>query len=128
MMLEMAGQTWQYLMPEDIETFPCEDLRIIDHLWVKFSDGRFGFSVQKKIYIEAGNKLDGRYYDKEYKKFANQVGWRMNKKWFSYHDFTFDTSARRRGHLPGHLPFLIGFLPGGGWRPSLFSRAQTCQV
>ncbi|MDD1469537.1 GUN4 domain-containing protein, partial [Dolichospermum sp. ST_sed5] len=33
-----------------IDNFPCEDLRTIDQLWVKYSDGKFGFSVQKRIY------------------------------------------------------------------------------
>ena len=37
-----------------IDNFPCEDLRTIDQLWVKYSDGRFGFSVQKRIYQNLG--------------------------------------------------------------------------
>ncbi|MFM9156775.1 MAG: GUN4 domain-containing protein, partial [Dolichospermum sp.] len=35
---------------ESIDNFPCADLRTIDQLWVKYSDGKFGFSVQKRIY------------------------------------------------------------------------------
>ncbi|PSN09140.1 signal transduction protein, partial [filamentous cyanobacterium CCP5] len=34
-----------------LKEFPCEDLRIIDRLWVKFSGGKFGFSVQKQLYV-----------------------------------------------------------------------------
>ncbi|MFM6619893.1 MAG: GUN4 domain-containing protein, partial [Dolichospermum sp.] len=37
-----------------IDNFPCADLSIIDKLWVKYSDGRFGFSVQKRIYQSLG--------------------------------------------------------------------------
>src|SRR5579883_2581461 len=33
------------LRGEQIEAFPSTDLRIIDQLWVKSSQGRFGFSV-----------------------------------------------------------------------------------
>ena len=99
-MLAVAGQTQQgCLNKEDIEKFPCEDLRIIDQLWVKFSDGRFGFSVQKKIYIETGNKLDGNYYEKEYRKFGEALGWRVSGVWLNYSDITFDPSAPL-GHLP----------------------------
>ncbi|BAZ26100.1 hypothetical protein NIES4073_70060 [Kalymmatonema gypsitolerans NIES-4073] len=61
-MLEVAGREKQgYLEVEDIQQFPCEDLRIIDQLWVQYSNGRFGFSVQKKIYLEEGGKLEGNF-------------------------------------------------------------------
>ncbi|MFM6516892.1 MAG: GUN4 domain-containing protein, partial [Microcystis panniformis] len=33
-----------------IYNFPCEDLRTIDQLWLHYSNGKFGFSVQKEIY------------------------------------------------------------------------------
>ena len=58
---------------ESIENFPCDDLRTIDLLWVKYSQGRFGFSVQKKIWLECGGKV----YDEritEYK-LGDRVGW-----------------------------------------------------
>ncbi len=35
-------------------TDTCEDLRTIDQLWVKYSNGRFGFSVQKRIWHSIG--------------------------------------------------------------------------
>ncbi len=37
---------------------PCEDLQIIDSLWLKYSHGNFGFSVQKSIYDECEKNLD----------------------------------------------------------------------
>lgn len=36
---------------EDISHFPCEDLQTIDQLWLHYSDGKFGFSIQKEIYL-----------------------------------------------------------------------------
>jgi len=39
----------QSLSVEDINNFPCEDLRTLDQLWVKYSNGRVGFSVQIKM-------------------------------------------------------------------------------
>jgi hypothetical protein len=45
-----------YLDIESIEKFPCTDLGTIDQLWVKYSYGRFGFSVQKRIWESVGGK------------------------------------------------------------------------
>jgi len=63
------------LSVEAIKKFPCEDLQIIDQLWVKFSGGQFGFSVQKQIYVEAGNPLDGEYHEDTFRKFFDAVSW-----------------------------------------------------
>ncbi|MEW6493650.1 MAG: GUN4 domain-containing protein [Cyanobacteriota bacterium] len=48
------------------EKFPCSDLRTIDQLWLKYSEGRFGFSVQKNIWQEVGQDED---------KFFERLGW-----------------------------------------------------
>lgn len=34
----------------DIKNFQCKDLKAVDKLWVDNSKGKFGFSIQKKIY------------------------------------------------------------------------------
>ncbi len=47
--------TW--LRIQDIQLFPCIDLRTIDQLWVRYSNGRFGFSVQKRIWQSVGENL-----------------------------------------------------------------------
>lgn len=44
-----------WLDTKSIENFSCEDLGIIDQEWVTASDGKFGFSVQKKIWKQVGN-------------------------------------------------------------------------
>ncbi|MDE5110478.1 MAG: GUN4 domain-containing protein, partial [Trichodesmium sp. St7_bin2_1] len=62
-MLEVAGRESQgWLFSEDVENFPCQDLGTIDKLWVKYSGGKFGFSVQKQIYQDLGGTKD---YDKK---------------------------------------------------------------
>lgn len=33
----------------DVKSFPILDLQTIDHLWLKYSNGRFGFSVQRRV-------------------------------------------------------------------------------
>ncbi len=110
-----------YFTSDELLNFPCKDLLAIDRLWVKYSQGRFGFSVQKKIYVECGAQLDGKYLgDKMWQAFGDQVGWRVNGSWLSYTDVTFGTSAPN-----GHLPMVsFEFLE---W-PMFSSRIETCKV
>jgi hypothetical protein len=93
-MLKAAGrETERYLDYEDIENFPCTDLRTIDQLWVKYSKGLFGFSVQKRIWESVG---------KDYSKFGDRVGWRKGRisaKRRSREELTFSLNAPQ-GHLP----------------------------
>jgi uncharacterized caspase-like protein len=80
--LEVAGRTKEgYLMNSDINTFPVKDLGTIDLLWVKYSNGHFGFSVQKDIYESLGgtSQLD----DTIWAAFGDRVGWRVNGRWLS---------------------------------------------
>jgi hypothetical protein len=130
-MLEVARQKDQgYLDPEDIKKFPCEDLRIIDQLWVKFSGGRFGFSVQKQIYLETGNKPDGLPREKEYHRFGDRIGWRVNNDWRDYDTLTFSYKAAE-GHLPARWRVLWvgrGRIIRAFLLSLFFSRVETCKL
>lgn len=106
-MLKAAGREEKYLDTESIDNFPCTDLRTIDQLWVKYSKGRFGFSVQKRIWESVGGK-PGEWDVKIFKKFCDRVGWYEMKKdeWTEYPDeFTFSLNAPG-GHLPGRMAHL----------------------
>jgi hypothetical protein len=46
------------ITPDDMREFPCEELRVIDSLWRKYSQGRFGFSVQIQTYQSVGGSFD----------------------------------------------------------------------
>ena len=129
-MLEAVGRKkGDWIRAEELLNFPCKDLLTIDRLWVKYSRGRFGFSVQKQIYVECGGQLDGQYPgDKIWRQFGEKVGWRVNGNWISYSSVTFSTSARK-GHLPvGWLFGCCGGWWGGGlWLvSSLASRLAKC--
>ena len=57
-MLEVANRTEEgWLDVASIDNFPCEDLWAIDGLWVKYSNGLFGFSVQKRVFTRAWKEL-----------------------------------------------------------------------
>ncbi|MBW4547098.1 MAG: GUN4 domain-containing protein [Symplocastrum torsivum CPER-KK1] len=121
-MLKATGREKEgWLNIESIETFPCTDLRTIDRLWVKYSDGRFGFSVQKRIWESVGGK-PGKYDEEIYKKFCDRVGWRLKGEWLTYSHISFSLFVAHSGHLPF---VLLGF---GVGRKILFSRVETCKV
>lgn len=50
---------------KDLEKIPCEDLRTLDQLWVKYSHGKFGLSTQTKIWQHSN-----------WGAFSFTVGWR----------------------------------------------------
>ena len=118
-MLKILGrETREWGAKAEIEKFPCTDLSIIDKLWIKYSNGRFGFSVQKIIWQNIGGQPDADH--NTYIRFAEQVGWRVNKNWLSWFDLNFSINALF-GHLPcgvgrGMVDFGIAFL----------SRIETC--
>lgn len=78
----------------DIKGFFCEDLLTIDQLWLKYSKGRFGLSVQKRIW---------EIVYRDWKKLGDRVGWRADDgKWMYQDELTYTLNAR-----PGHLPIGI---------------------
>ncbi len=85
-----------WLRDEDMDNIPCEDLRTINQLWVDYSNGHFGFSVQKEIYQRIG--VTREYNEETWRRFGDTVGWRVNNKWIGL-DCTFDLTAPQ-GHLP----------------------------
>lgn len=138
------GGDW-FTSSNELLNFPCKDLKTIDSLWVKYSSGHFGFSVQKQIYVECGAKLDGKYPgDEIWEKFIDRTGWRVEFidliGWrvirninIDYTDLKFSTSRSLMGELPGF--FLLGRCGvaskvGGGcwWFYSLASRLVNCSI
>jgi hypothetical protein len=116
----------QWFEPEELRTFPCEELRTIDGLWVKYSNGHFGFSVQKKIYVKCGGRLDGNYPgNKIWRKFGDRVGWHKAGNWVDYDALNFSFYSPQ-GILPGRWVVGVawsGWLVAGGgsWGVSLLS-------
>lgn len=88
-----------YLREEDIKNFPKKDLLTIDKLWLNYSDNRFGFSVQKKIWLNLGEQ---REYDwGTYLKFIEGLGWKKGDSVFG-ENLEWDLQA-----VVGHLPIAI---------------------
>jgi eukaryotic-like serine/threonine-protein kinase len=110
-----------------IDNFPCEDLRAIDGLWVKYSNGRFGFSVQKRIY-ESLREMK-KYDKKVWEAFGDKVGWRKEGYWQGFEKLTLDIKAPE-AHLPTfhfyYYPVMIMIIPFGEIRV-FFSRMEACK-
>ncbi|WP_204137300.1 ribosomal protein L7/L12 [Halomicronema sp. CCY15110] len=95
-----------YLQKEDIISFPCRDLCIIDHLWLFYSQGRFGFSVQKKVWEGFKSPTS---YNKNWEKFGEIVGWKDRGRWPGWLSWFFDLEKYSFNERApeGHLPVLM---------------------
>ena len=121
----------QFLNIPEIENFSCKELKEIDKLWVNNSGGNFGFSVQKRIWVETGNRLGVKPEDwnqedeKNYLRFASTVGWYNDKKnneresdWMQYSDYI-EVVKNNPSQYKGGLPGVVGV-----YRNLLFSRCD----
>jgi GUN4-like/NACHT domain len=120
MITTVGKEEGQWFDREDLSNFPCEDLRVLDGLWVRYSEGKWGFSVQKRIWQECGSP--GPYNDKteaQWEQFGDRVGWRKDGNWLEYKKLALTNT----GELPGFVG-LSGLLVVG----ILFSRVQTCKL
>ena len=86
-----------------IAQFSCPDIRTIDNLWEKYSDQKFGFSSQQKIWQSVNQKGD--YSTETWRKFATKVGWKKGdvisgSGYLLYDELNFDASKAPQGQLP----------------------------
>ena len=104
-MLEAVGrQDGDWIRAKELEDFPCQDLKTIDRLWVNYSKGLFGFSVQKKIWQDCGSpKSSGNDWDR----FCVKVGWQnpAATAYMSYDELKFDPRNSPIGELPRGVRF-----------------------
>ncbi len=102
-MLQAANrENYGWFRQEDVENFSCEDLRIIDQLWRKYSQGKFGFRVQKEIWQSNGSPEVNSPIE-NWRKFLIEVGWKTEG--WNYRNVDNvrayqDINLSRRGNLP----------------------------
>ncbi|XP_075523704.1 tetrapyrrole-binding protein, chloroplastic [Primulina tabacum] len=69
LLIVLAGESAQkrgYVFFSEVQFIPESDLKTIDELWRKYSDNKFGYSVQKKIWKKV---------NKDFTKFFIKVMW-----------------------------------------------------
>lgn len=103
MMFEVSHRTEEgFLDRASVESFPSEDLQLINHLWIQHSKGALGFSVQKKIWEQCGSP--GPDYEANrsaWIQFGQQVHWYGGtglEGWRRYEEL--DLEDPERGQLP----------------------------
>lgn len=126
----LGRQEHGWIRAQDIERLPCSMLQTVDHLWMHYSNRRFGFSVQKTIWRDIVQQSQ-RFDVKSFCTFGDRVGWRVDGEWLrSYHHLIFTPSAPV-GHLPS-LRFAAVDDDVHGWEvwrdhfKSFLARIDTC--
>lgn len=80
---------WLYFT--EVDRIPVADLLTMDQLWRTYSGDRFGFSVQRMLWLSVG---------KDWERLWPLIGWRKGNEWTRYPaEFNWETTAPK-GHLP----------------------------
>lgn len=101
----------------DLQSFPLDALKKIDHLWSTSSNGKFGFTAQIRVWEQM------RSTDASETEFERQLGWRVNLEGRQklYKKLTFHLENAPNAHLPaffkswghgeqaGKVTFMKGF-------------------
>ncbi len=91
---ELAGpaaskRKWLYFT--EVDRCPPLDLQAIDCLWRTYSEDKFGFSIQREIWLGVGQ---------DWEKFWPKINWKQGNHWTRWpSEFTWSLEAPR-GHLP----------------------------
>jgi GUN4-like/DnaJ domain len=121
LLLELAGREQEgWLLSGDAKIISPQALLAIDRLWVKYSNGRFGFSIQSKIWRTLGCKSSNDVHTQTISEntFGKSVNWRVGSRWISQWDsFNYDSQSPQ-----GSLPRQYIFALNGYWS---FSQGWT---
>ncbi len=107
----------RYLHPRDLTRLPCPDLCTLDRLWLKYSQGRFGLSIQARIY----ESVEG-----DYGQFCDRIGWLT----YNPHDPSVGLKYSHSAPI-GHLPSRIWVISSGQWWQHIqivSERLAECEV
>mgnify|MGYP001204287255 CR=1 FL=1 len=91
---ELAGEkavNRGYVYFTEVKSIPSIDLATLDKLWIVYSRGKFGFTVQAKLLDSLGGRYD---------KLWPRIGWKKDGIWTRYpkaFDWSIDAP---NGHMP----------------------------
>jgi uncharacterized protein YjbI with pentapeptide repeats len=136
LMCKAVGCKFPYstIETEEMVNFPCADLKTIDQLWVQSSWGRFGFSIQHRIWSSISDEY--RYDRQIYQHFRSQIGWMENDSFLTVDNYTDEESIKQvaEGYLPligiwGYLGFVMFFGEDYvGEFSSIYHRMFSCNI
>ncbi|MEM6503311.1 MAG: GUN4 domain-containing protein [Cyanobacteria bacterium P01_C01_bin.89] len=84
-----AGRNWLYFT--EVKLFAPLELQVLDRLWLLYSSGKFGFSVQRDLWL--GVKQD-------WEKLWPKIDWKEGNHWTRYPGEFQWTLDAPKGHLP----------------------------
>lgn len=124
---ERKDKTELFLSKEHINAFPCKDLRIIDKLWLKYSNSQFGFSIQTCIWQSIIQQQKD--VNLKCKSFVENVGWFINDNWRSNAEIIYEIDAPI-GHLPFAFTQLFPSADANNWGEwySIYHHLQICEL
>jgi hypothetical protein len=80
-----------YVFYSEVAAMPAVDLESLDRLWIVYSQGRFGFSVQGRLLRACGG---------QWERLWPRLGWKQDGRWTRYPgSFTWSLAAPE-GHMP----------------------------
>ncbi|KAK1270055.1 hypothetical protein QJS04_geneDACA014172 [Acorus gramineus] len=112
-----------YVFFSEVQFIPADDLRSIDGLWGEFSEGRFGYSIQKRVWEKSG---------RDFTRFFRKVGWmkrlESEVEQYNYRAFPEEFMWELKEETPmGHLP-LTNALRGTQLLVSIFTHPAFEEV
>ena len=88
----------QFVYWTEVKDIPATDLATMERLWLQFSGGNFGYSVQKRVWDVENANFDN---------YIRRIGWtkiesgnERKLKWFGQSEFIYDVEKAPKGHLP----------------------------
>lgn len=89
-----------YVYFTEVESIPVEDMQTLDNLWKAYSNDKFGYSVQREVWL--GRK-------KQWMEFFRRIDWVRGEddkyvRWRPLNEgeseFTYNATLGKKGHLP----------------------------
>jgi hypothetical protein len=130
LLLDSIGHP-KFVNEENFQNIKCDLLRGIDKLWREESKGRFGFSVQKKIWENINNRYSS--FKKQrliINRFGAEVGWYDNDidKWLDVPKTNQDIECKTEGFWPTPPPSIISVdTIGKDLIPCLMKKLESCK-
>jgi hypothetical protein len=80
-----------YVYFSEVPSMPANDLESLDRLWVVYSRGRFGFSVQGRLLLACGG---------QWERLWPRLGWKQAGVWTRYPGSFHWSLEAPEGHMP----------------------------
>ena len=99
-----GARSRKYVYFTEVVNIPSTDLRNMERLWLKYSEGKFGYTVQKRIFDVTAKG--------DFETFCDKIDWNLmdnsdlknplkrKRRWFGNDEFIYELDAAPKGHLP----------------------------